>query len=59
MLSLAQIAEFDTIADEGLRAQCQARGLMLGRALAVGRSDFTSMAQVLDFARALNKEDYL
>ncbi len=58
-LSLAHIAEYDTIEDEALRATCEARGLMLGRALAVGRGDVTSMAQVLDLARAINKEDYL
>ncbi|HHC29084.1 MAG TPA: S-methyl-5-thioribose kinase, partial [Rhodobacterales bacterium] len=38
-LSLAHIAENDTIEDETLRAVCEGRGLTLARALAVGRED--------------------
>ena len=58
-LSLAHIAEWDTIEDEGLRARCEARGLMLGRALVVNRGNFTSMAEVLDLARRINEEDFV
>lgn len=58
-LGLAHIAEYDRIEDEALRATCEARGLMLGRVLAVGRAEITSMAEVLDLARKINGEDYL
>jgi len=57
-LGLAHIAEYDEIADDATRAKCEARGLMLGRALAVGRADINGMAEVLDLARRINQEDY-
>ena len=58
-LGLAHIAEYDEIADDATRASCEARGLMLGRALAVGRADINGMAEVLDLARRINQEDYV
>ncbi|MBR9653007.1 S-methyl-5-thioribose kinase [Thalassovita aquimarina] len=58
-LGLAHIAEYDEIADDAARAACEARGLMLGRALAVGRVNFTAMTEVTDLARRINQEDYL
>ncbi|MGC9370898.1 MAG: S-methyl-5-thioribose kinase [Paracoccaceae bacterium] len=58
-LGLAHIAEYDEIADDATRAKCEARGLMLGRALAVGRGEINGMAEVLDLARRINQEDYL
>lgn len=58
-LGLAHIAEYDEIADDAARAACEARGLMLGRTLAVARAQFTGMEEVLDLARRTNQEDYL
>ncbi len=55
-LSLAHIAENDTIENEELRADCEARGLMLGRQLVVNRSRMNSMATVNDLARKIAKE---
>lgn len=59
VLSLAHIAEFDRIADESLRARLEARGLMMGRILAVGRTGFPGMDAVLALARRINEEDVL
>ena len=58
-LSLAHIAEYDQIADEGLRAQCEARGLRLGRVLAVRRGTIAGMKEVLDLARHISQEAIL
>jgi len=55
-LSLAHIAENDTIENEELRADCEARGLKLGRQLVVNRSRMNSMAVVNDLARTIAKE---
>ncbi|HHB81685.1 MAG TPA: S-methyl-5-thioribose kinase, partial [Aliiroseovarius sp.] len=57
-LSLAHIAENDTIEDEDLRAACEGRGLRLGRALTVKRKDFAGMDSVLSLARAIEKRDW-
>ncbi len=57
-LSLAHIAENDTIEDEALRAECEGRGLRLARALAVGRGEFAGMDSVLALARAIEKRDW-
>ncbi len=59
ILGLAHIAEFDRIGDEALRAACEARALVLGRALAVGRNRINTMGQVLDLARATAERDCL
>lgn len=59
ILGLAHIAEFDRITDEALRAACEARGLMLGRALVIGRGSLRTMADVTDLARTVMGKDYL
>ncbi len=55
-LSLAHIAENDSIENEELRADCEARGLKLGRQLVVNRSRMNAMATVNDLARTIAKE---
>ena len=55
-LSLAHIAENATIKDEELRADCEARGLDLGRQLVVNRSRINSMASVRDLVEIIAKE---
>jgi len=54
-LSLAHIAENDTIKDEALRAQCEARGLDLGRQLVLNRACIGDISQVTDLAKQINK----
>ncbi|OUS04172.1 S-methyl-5-thioribose kinase [Rhodobacterales bacterium 52_120_T64] len=55
-LSLAHIAENDTIENEELRADCEARGLKLGRQLMVNRSRMASMAVVNELAKKIAEE---
>ncbi len=55
-LSLAHIAENDTIENEDLRADCEARGLRFGRQLVVNRSRMNSMATVNDLAQIIAAE---
>ncbi|NIZ62215.1 S-methyl-5-thioribose kinase [Sedimentitalea sp. CY04] len=55
-LSLAHIAENETIENDELRADCEARGLKLGRALVVNRTRMNSMASVHDLARVIAVE---
>ena len=55
-LSLAHIAENDTIENEVLRADCEARGLKLGRQLVVNRSRMNTVTVVNDLARIIAKE---
>lgn len=55
-LSLAHIAENETIENDKLRADCEARGLKLGRALVVNRARMKSMASVHDLARVIAME---
>ncbi len=57
-LGLAHIAENDTIEDDNLRAECEARGLAFGRQLVVNRSRMGNMAAVLDLARIIEKESH-
>ncbi|MGY6550204.1 MAG: S-methyl-5-thioribose kinase [Roseinatronobacter sp.] len=59
ILGLAHIAEYDQIPDETLRATVEARGLMLGRALVIGRGSIRSMADVTDLTRTILGKDYL
>jgi 5-methylthioribose kinase len=54
-LSLAHIAENDSIEDETLRAICEARGLELGRHLVVNRACIGTICGVNDLARQINK----
>jgi len=59
ILGLAHIAEYDQIADDVLRAQLEARGLVLGRALVIGRATIRTMADVTDLTRSIMGKDYL
>ncbi|MCF6271944.1 MAG: S-methyl-5-thioribose kinase [Rhodobacteraceae bacterium] len=54
-LSLAHIAENDTISDETLRATCEAKGLELGRQLVVNRARMGGISEVNDLAKQINK----
>ncbi len=55
-LSLAHIAENDSIEEEALRADCEGRGLRLGRQLVVNRGHMGAMASVNDLARQIAQE---
>ena len=57
-LSLAHIAENDTIENETLRAACEGRGLRLARALAVGRAEIAGMGAALSLAREIERKDW-
>ena len=59
ILGLAHNADFERIADEPLRVRCEARALVLGRSLAVGRGAIPDMAAVLDLMRRITAEDHL
>ena len=54
-LSLAHIAENDMIEDEAMRADCEGRGLRLGRSLAVNRAAFADMDSVISQARMIGQ----
>ncbi len=54
-LSLAHIAEYDTIEDETIRANCERKGLMLGRSLTVSRAAFADMDSVISQARMIEE----
>ena len=54
-LSLAHIAENDMIKDSATRADCEARGLRLGRSLTVNRAAFADMASVISQARIIGQ----
>ncbi len=54
-LSLAHIAENDTIEDEAMRADCEGRGLRLGRSLAVNRAAFADLDSVISQARMIGQ----
>ena len=56
-LSLAHIAENDTIEDETLRADCEGRGLRLGRSLTVNRAAFADMDSVISQARMIGQKE--
>lgn len=57
ILGLAHNADFETIADEALRAVCEARALRLGRHLAKGRHAVRDMAEVVALARLIDRAD--
>ncbi len=59
ILGLAHNADFERIADEPTRAACEARSLVLGRELALGRITISDIAAVLAMTRAINAKDYL
>ena len=54
-LSLAHIAENDTIEDEAMRADCEGRGLRLGRSLTVNRAAFADLDSVISQARMIGQ----
>ncbi|WP_428542307.1 S-methyl-5-thioribose kinase [Profundibacter sp.] len=54
-LSLAHIAENDLIEDEAMRAECEGRGLRLGRSLAVNRAAFADLDNVISQARMIGQ----
>ncbi len=56
ILSLAHIAEYSTIENEKLRADCEADGLKLGRHLVVNHARINSMATINDLVRIIGKE---
>lgn len=55
ILGLAHNADFEEIADQGMRAQCETRALKLGRHLAVNRRHIRSLAEVNDLAVRLDE----
>ena len=59
ILGLAHNADFEQIADEAVRATCEARALVLGRTLMLGRRTISDMATVLTLTRKINLEDHL
>lgn len=59
ILGLAHNADFERIADEGLRAVCEARALAMGRQLMLGAGAIRGIGAVTAMARRMDKEDYL
>lgn len=59
ILGLAHIAEFEQITDEPLRAQCESRALMLGRAVTMGRDSICDIGTLSDLVRTITERDYL
>ncbi len=55
-LSLAHIAEYTSIENEKLRAECEADGLKLARHLVVNNARINSMAAINDLVRIIGKE---
>ena len=53
ILGLAHIPEFETIANEELRAACERRALVAGRKLAVHRRAFPTIGRVNDFVAGI------
>jgi len=56
-LSLAHIAENETIENDELRADCETRGLKLARQLVVNRCNMNSMASIHDLVRVIAIEN--
>ncbi|MCC7320532.1 MAG: S-methyl-5-thioribose kinase [Rubellimicrobium sp.] len=59
ILSLAHNADFEKIADEGRRAECEARTLAMGRQLMLGAGAIHGMDAVIAMARRMDKENHL
>jgi len=55
ILGLAHNADFETIADEDLRAACEARALSFGRHLAVNRRQIHSLDEINALAALIDK----
>ncbi|MDX8509944.1 S-methyl-5-thioribose kinase [Mesorhizobium captivum] len=56
ILGLAHNADFETIADENLRATCEARALRFGRHIAVNRRQIHSIDEVNNLAALIEQE---
>ncbi|PDQ22915.1 S-methyl-5-thioribose kinase [Mesorhizobium sanjuanii] len=56
ILGLAHNADFETIADEDLRAKCEAKALKFGRHLAVNRRQIHSIDEVNNLAALIEQE---
>jgi 5-methylthioribose kinase len=59
ILGLAHNADFETIADEPLRAACEARALALGRQLMLGTGAIAGIGAVTAMAARMDTEDHL
>ncbi|MER8437813.1 S-methyl-5-thioribose kinase [Mesorhizobium sp. M1312] len=57
ILGLAHNADFETIADEGLRATCEAKALKFGRHIAVNRRQIHSIDEVNKLAALIEREN--
>ncbi|MBZ9964833.1 S-methyl-5-thioribose kinase [Mesorhizobium sp. BR1-1-2] len=57
ILGLAHNADFETIADEDLRATCEARALKFGRHIAVNRRHIHSIDEVNNLATLIEQEN--
>ncbi|MBZ9809015.1 MULTISPECIES: S-methyl-5-thioribose kinase [unclassified Mesorhizobium] len=57
ILGLAHNADFETIADEDLRATCEARALKFGRHIAVNRRHIHSVDEVNNLATLIEQEN--
>jgi len=56
ILGLAHNADFETIADEDLRATCEAKALRFGRHIAVNRRQIHSIDEVNKLAALIEQE---
>ncbi|WP_421914083.1 S-methyl-5-thioribose kinase [Mesorhizobium sp.] len=59
ILGLAHNADFETIADEDLRASCEAKALKFGRHIAVNRRQIHSIEEVNALAALIEQENSL
>lgn len=59
ILGLAHNADFEAIANETLRARCEARALVMGRHLMLGAQSISGIDAVTALARRLNAEEHL
>ncbi|TGP92802.1 MULTISPECIES: S-methyl-5-thioribose kinase [unclassified Mesorhizobium] len=57
ILGLAHNADFETIADEDLRASCEAKALKFGRHIAVNRHQIHSIDEVNNLAALIEQEN--
>ncbi|QPC88285.1 S-methyl-5-thioribose kinase [Mesorhizobium sp. NBSH29] len=57
ILGLAHNADFEDIADENLRARCEARALKFGRHLAVNRNRLVSLQEIHTLAVRLERDE--
>jgi 5-methylthioribose kinase len=57
ILGLAHNADFESIADEGVRARCEARALVLGRTLLMG--EIAAVGALIDLAQGVSARDWL